>query len=153
MATLLPLALLWLGGVDAPATIKIGEACPAPQGQDIVVCGAPDRNSAFRIDPSVLAVGREKNDPGIVASNRDPAADTPCPSYGLKLCQGRDTVPILAIARVAARSAALAISGEDWREPLRTRPDDYSIYREAKAKEERQVSARRVRVGLSARPK
>jgi hypothetical protein len=154
MLTMIPAALLASAMTDPPLLAGAGaRACSAPAAkEEILVCGEP-KQSPYRIDPAVTAVTRKGEELGVRVPDRDPTRDPPCPSYGLKICEGRDTIPVLAIARVAAESASLALSGQDWREPLRTGLDHYEEYRTAKAKDERRRSDRRIRVGVGARPR
>lgn len=109
---------------------------------EIIVCR--QRGDKYRIDPSVLQAMRARE--AVPAQPRpgfaDMAATRGC--IGAHACKG-DTVALVSMALTAARAAALAIEGEDWRGPLRTRPDEYELYEEAKARRAREPSAK---VGL-----
>lgn len=96
----------------------------------VVVCGrSPDR---FRIDPAVLEAQRAAEAPRAKPETRIASANTDC--VGPQHCGG-GTVPLVGMALAAAAKAAiLAIDGEDWREPFRTRPDGYQAYQRARAK-------------------
>ena len=121
--------------------------CAPSKGTQIVVCGDPDARSPYRIDPPIALTQRNpEQDHGPSAHRR--IGEDVCPPHGLKICPGSDTIPVLAIARVAARSAMLAVNGEDWREPLRTQSNQFEEYRLAKAKADRRRSERKVRFGI-----
>ena len=159
MRRLFALSLL-IAGAAAPAfaqspeppKLEINTAAkgctPAAPGE-VVVCGeSPDK---YRIDADVLQVIRRQEQ----AANPprppvDVASGDPC-KVGPNGCPGEGALPLLMIAMKVAQVGVTAIKGEDWREPLRTRPDDYRLYQEEKAKRE----DRRVRVGIEfgARPK
>lgn len=111
--------------------------CKAAEPGEVVVCGERS-GDAYRIDPEVLAVERSREPPsGARPPDYLTVNDQSCVPHGPNGCPGRDVVPVLQMALVAARVAALAIEGEDWREPLRTRPDAYRLYVEEKAKREK----------------
>lgn len=109
------------------------EACPPGEAGEVVVCGQRGP-SPYRIDPDVLQAMRAKEK----AANppRPPArvaeAD-PC-KVGPTGCPGEGAVDFIRPALVILSTAIKAIQGEDWREPLRTGPDDYQTYSEEKAK-------------------
>ena len=123
----------------AAPRLDLGSAargCKAAEPGEVVVCGERGGDT-YRIDPEVLAVERSREPP---SRSRPPdylsVNDQSCVPHGANGCPGRDVVPVLPMAVVAAKAAVLAIQGEDWRDPLRTRPDSYRLYREEKAKSE-----------------
>ena len=124
------------------------QSCPHVTGEQVIVCGDRNQRSPYRIDPVIGAMSRQQ-EPSVASPPEHRRIDQEaCPPHGLKTCKGLDTIPILAIARVAAKSAMLAMDGEDWREPLRTQDDQYEVYREAKAREARRRDDRRPRFGI-----
>ena len=143
------LTVLLAAAEPAPEKLTLS-SCPKSGDQQIIVCADPAERSRYRIDPAITAAEK-----AAASDPRPPVhhtiGDEPCPPHGLKLCPGLDTVPVLAIARVALESAVLASNGEDWRAPMRTQSDQYELYREAKAKEERRKSDRKVRFGVFSR--
>ena len=124
--------------------------CEQADGDEIVVCAERGETDRYRIDPALMAVSRTLEKP---ADRRKPGYQTvgteQCKPHGIELCPGQDTIPVTAIALKTIQVAALAAKGEDWREALRTRPDEYRLYRQAKAK---QGSGKRVSVDLTVRP-
>jgi hypothetical protein len=152
------LALGTAGAAPAPAqpteaplylsTEAAPEDCKEATGNEVVVCGERGP-SPYRIDPDVLGAMRAEE----LAANppRPPgqvAEGDPC-NVGPNGCPGEGALPLMAIALTAAEMAVKAIQGEDWREPLRTGPDDYQRYEEAKRKRER--AKPRVSVGVGVR--
>ena len=128
--------------VSAAATACRGNAVDvADANADIVVC-APGP-SRYRIDRDVLEASRAREAP---PPKPDLSADAAMPAstgcVGPNACQG-SVVPLVRVALVAAQAAALALSGEDWREALRTKEDEYRLYQE---RQERRASERRVKV-------
>ena len=115
---------------------------------EIVVCGpARDR---YRIDPSVLETMRAREAPPPKPElNADAAASPSMGCVGPHACHG-DQVPLVRMALVAARAAALAASGEDWREAFRTKEDEYQQYRE---RQDRRASEGKVRIDLGPKPR
>ena len=135
-----------------PEPMKVTlSSCPQSEERQIIVCADPTERSRYRIDPAITAAEKAANPSNARPSVHQSIGEEPCPPHGLKLCPGLDTVPVLAIARVALESAVLASNGEDWRAPLRTQSDQYALYRDAKAKEERRKSDRKVRFGVFSR--
>jgi hypothetical protein len=137
-----------LVAADPGAKVMAKSICPVATGEQIIVCADPADRSGYRIDPALAAVQRQAGDLGADPLMQRDIGKEGCLPHGLKPCPGLDTIPVLAIARVAAQSAILAAGGEDWRAPLRTEADHYEVYREAKAKEERRKSDRKVRFGI-----
>jgi len=110
--------------------------CEAAEPGEVVVCGERGGDK-YRLDPDVLHVIRKAEE----AANppRPPAQiaeSDPC-KVGPNGCPGEGALPLLAIAMKAVEVAVTAAKGEDWREPLRTRPDQYRLYRESKEKREK----------------
>jgi hypothetical protein len=145
------LSLLASGVFTANPDQGVGPLSTCPRGTvgEIIVCGEPSQQSPYRIDPAVAAVQRQQEAPRIAPPEYLRVGEEECSPHGLKLCAGMDTIPVSAIARVAAESTILAVIGEDWRQPFRTQADHYEEYREAKAREERRRSDRKARFGLS----
>ena len=134
-----------------PAPLKLqapDEGCePASPGEVVVCRKAPGK---YRIDPDVLQVIRRQE----LAANppRPPvqvADGDPCKT-GPNGCPGEGAVPLLMIALKAAEVALAAAKGEDWREPLRTRPDEYQLYLEER--ERREKARVSIGVGISDKP-
>lgn len=111
------------------------EAEPCPPGEDgeVVVC-AQRGPSPYRIDPDVLQAMRAKERAANPPRPPAPIAEAdPC-KVGPSGCPGEGAVDFIRPALVMLSVAVKAIQGEDWREPLRTGPDDYQTYSEEKAK-------------------
>ena len=134
--------------VRSDEALSTSRRCDPAKGAQIVVCGDPDPRSPYRIDPAIALTQQNPHEQDRGPSAHRSIGEDVCPPHGLKVCPGSDTVPVLAIARVAARSAMLAVNGEDWREPFRTQSDQFEEYRLAKAKEDRRRSERKVRFGV-----
>lgn len=122
---------------------------PASPGE-IVVCG--ESQEKYRIDRDVLQVIREQE----LAANppRPPvqvADGDPC-KVGPNGCPGEGALPLLAIAMKAAQLAVQVAKGEDWREPLRTRPDEYEQYLKSKAKRNKAKPSVGIGIGISDGP-
>lgn len=114
---------------------------------EVVVCGK--RDERYRLDSAVMAVERSK-EPS--SGSRPPEYLSvnlqSCLPHGNGGCAGQGVVPVLKIAVVAAQVAARAIQGEDWREPLRTGPQDYRLYQESKARAEEPRPSVRLEFGV-----
>jgi hypothetical protein len=133
------------GAVRAEVTAAVRACRGDAASAEIVVCGpGPSR---YRIDPDVLAASRVREAPPLRPElSADAAAPASAGCIGPMACQG-DFVPLVGMALAAARAVALAANGDDWREALRTRPDEYRLYQE---RQDRRARERRVRleVGL-----
>ena len=127
-----------------PSGSPASEACASEDPAEILVCGRP--GDRFRIDPDVLEASRAREalppKPAVTA-DASPAAGC----VGPQACTG-NSVPLVAMALVAAKAAALAIDGEDWREALRTRQDEYRLKKQA---EERRARDHGIKIGVGAR--
>ena len=124
------------------------EQCRAASEAEIVVC-AERGPSRYRIDPDVLQSIRAKE----LADNppRKPSQVTdgdPC-TVGPNGCPGEGALPLMSMALTAVTMAVKGLQGEDWREPLRTGPDDYQRYLESKRKREGAGSRVSIGVGIS----
>lgn len=130
--------------VESAASPEPAGKCTSQDAAEIVVCR--ERNSRYRIDPSVLQAFRVRE--GAPAQPQQRIADLPATSgcIGLQACKG-DTVPLVKMGLAAARAVALAVEGEDWREAFRSKPDEYRLYQDAKARRTRE---RRVTIGIGA---
>jgi len=156
MATMLRMAFLLVGLLAAAPTAGQGvatselptvlESCDSAGADEIIVCAPREQVEPYRIDPGVLAEQRSKT------ANPQPdrmGALKPekCPPHGPR-CSGQGAVPISAIALVAVKTAILAATSENWREPLGLADDSYDEYRAAKAREQRRRDDRKVRFGV-----
>lgn len=132
--------------VLAPVT---PQRCDKPEGDEIVIC-AERGGDGYRIDPAVLAADRARQSP---RERRPPAHHAlgkgGCGSHGPHGCPGEGAIPVSAIALTAVQVAVLAAKGEDWRAPLRTKPDEYRLYQQARARNARD---RKARIGVDAAP-
>jgi hypothetical protein len=159
------IALLIAAAAAAPAAAGPAPATPTPTvGQPLVLSGlAPSaapctsndadevlvcaqRNQRYRIDPLVLEASRARN----AEPPKPPATAEASPTMGCigpSACKG-DQIPLVRMGLVALKAAALALDGQDWRNALRTREDEYRLYEAAKA---RSAKARRPRVTLDLR--
>ncbi len=119
-------------------------SCKSDNSADILVCGRPaDR---YRIDPAVLeAIRQREAAPAKPPLSPDTAPDTSC--VGPQHC-GDEVIPLVGMALVVAKAAALAANGDDWREALRTHEDEYRLYQQSEA---RKTEERRATFGISVR--
>jgi len=128
--------------VEMPVTISLKSKC-AGSDVEIVVCGQKG-TTAYRIDPAVLSAARSRD--AVPEDSRSPQqkADVHSCHDEPSKCQGSGVIPLLPAALKIAQAALLAVEGEDWREPFRTKADEYQLYRQGKAKQ------KRVSIGVSA---
>lgn len=116
--------------------------CTEPTSGEVVVCGERGR-SQYRIDPTTLETMRQqealKNPDRIASRDLPPQA---C-GVGADICAG-GMIPIFQPALKVVSAIVNAVQGDDWREPFRTGPDEYELYRQQKAKTDG------VSVGISA---
>jgi hypothetical protein len=133
--------------VRAEVSAATGACGASADSSEIVVCGpARDR---YRIDPSVLETMRAREAPPPKPELNATAAASPSMGcVGTQACHGSE-IPLVRMALVVARAAALAAAGDDWREAFRTKKDEYQQYRE---RQERRASDRKVRVEVGAKP-
>ena len=121
------------------------EAAPTEEGDckrensaEVIVCGHSNRR--YRIDPTVLAATRAAEalppKPPVSATAAEPCTGPNC---------GGGTIPLVGMALTALKAAELAADGDDWRDALRTHPDQYQVYEQKKNE-----SKARVSFGLSA---
>ena len=115
-------------------------ACKSSNAAEVVVCGRS--KPPYRIDPNVLAATRS-----VEAAPPKPPLDASTDRSCVGPNCGGGTIPLVGMALTALKAAELAAQGDDWREALRTRPDAYQAYQDAKAKDAKRP---RVSVGLSA---
>lgn len=129
----------------APDVAKAVQAeCKDASSTDLVVCGQGAKR--YRIDPSLLEAQRAHDAP----PPKPPLTAEVSPEKGCvgpQACEG-SVAPLVGMALVAVKAAALAAEGEDWRQALRTHQDEYRLYQQA---EERKAQDRRVRIGVGAR--
>lgn len=109
-------------------------ACKSAEAEAIVVCGR--QGSPYRIDPVVLGAQRAAEAPPGKKSDIAAASKGTMQCVGLNNC-GAGTVPLVAAALAAAKAAALAAQGEDWREAFRTGPTGYQRYEQSKSQKPR----------------
>lgn len=110
--------------------LQLAQRCKTNDAEDVVVCGRSKR--AYRIDPEVLAASRAADSqppkPPIETATTDRCVGPHC---------GGATIPLVRMALAAAKAAALAAQGDDWREAFRTHPDQYQIYEQSKGDNQR----------------
>lgn len=104
---------------------------PAAPGE-VVVCGERG-TSPYRIDAAVLQAIREKEKAENPRRLSDRSATAESCVVGPNACPGAGAVDLVGPALLVAKSLINAATGEDWREPFRTRPDDYQLHEQAKA--------------------
>lgn len=122
------------------------DPCQSPRPDEVTVCAERGQQDRFRIDPGVL--GQQRAAQANPEPNRNQAVrKEKCPPHG-PICEGQGAIPVSAIALLAAKTAILAATGEDWREPLGLNDKNYDEYRAAKAKEQRRRDERKVRFGI-----
>jgi len=111
-------------------TSQLAQPCKNGSPDEVVVCGRSKR--AYRIDPDVLAATRAADaqppKPPIETATADRCVGPHC---------GGATIPLVRMALAAAKAAALAAQGDDWREAFRTHPDQYQVYQQSKGTDER----------------
>jgi hypothetical protein len=112
---------------------------------EIIVCGGS--TGRFRIDPTVMEASRIREAPPPKPELDATKVSAKSGCVGPNACDG-GVIPLVRMALVAARAAALAANGEDWREALRTKADEYRLYEERKDRRDRE---RKVRVEFGAR--
>lgn len=139
------------GGASAPVppvlspAVNGSAACKSDNADEVVVCAKP--GDRYRIDSSVLEAGRARDAlPPKPAPDANRVASNGC--VGPASCTGA-VVPLVRMALVAARAAALAANGDDWRDAIRTHEDEYRLYQQA---EKRRASERKVRIGIAVGP-
>ena len=133
-------------GVATAGLPTVSGSCDSAGSDEIIVCAPREQAEPYRLDPGVLAEQRSKN------ANPEPdrmGALKPekCPPHGPR-CSGQGAIPISALAIVALKTAILAATSENWREPLGLADDGYDEYRAAKAREQRRNDERKVRFGV-----
>jgi hypothetical protein len=125
------------GAVSSPA-----DACKNDKPDEVIVCGKPGER--FRIDPNVLEADRAANAlPAKPPAQADQAGAGGC--VGPNSCKD-GVIPLVGMALAAAKAAALAANGDDWRDAIRTHDDEYRLYKQA---EERRRKDRGVKIGVS----
>ena len=128
----------------APLDIKPGD-CTRNSPDEVLVCGR--KTERYRIDPSVLQAEREHDAlPAKPSLTADAAPSGGCVGGTGTGCTGGGVIPLVGMAEVAIKAVALAASGDDWRDALRTHQDEYRLYEEEQA---RKAEARKPRIGLS----
>jgi hypothetical protein len=130
---------------DTPSMVSsAADPCKGAGGNDILVCGKRGADK-FRIDRNVLEADRAANalppKPPVDAS--EVAQGNAC--VGPNACKD-GVIPLVGMALAAAKAAALAASGGDWRDAIRTHEDEYRLYKQA---EERRRKERGIKIGVS----
>ncbi|QIL03172.1 hypothetical protein G7078_10550 [Sphingomonas sinipercae] len=126
-----------LAGKSALVAPTESGKCQAGAPNEVVVCGKREPN--YRLDPAALATARARDalpaapDPTAALANASPCSA----GIGPQGCTGKADIDFVAVGLLAAKAAAAAAQGEDWRETFRTRPDEYNEYRAAKDRENR----------------
>ena len=144
----LPAALIFLAqaatGASAPPDTNAPtktEACtpraPDSNAREIVICA--DRPNGYRIDPDVLAAKKAKKQ-ALAGRPKPPTKmpDTSCTVVGPAGCIAAPGINLLAAAATAAEMAARLSRGQEIGSMFVTdpQPDEYQLYREAKAERE-----------------
>ena len=101
---------------------------------DIVICAK--RSHGYRPDLDVIEAKRTSQAPRRPQRSAHPSPPPNCATVGPEGCTGTPTVDLVRGAAVLATAAAKAVSHEDWRSAFRTKPDEYQLYVNAKAKRE-----------------
>ena len=127
-----------------PAVVSsAADPCKGASKADILVCGKRGADR-FRIDPNVLEADRAANAlPAKPPVQADQASASGC--VGPNSCKD-GVIPLVGMALAAAKAAALAANGDDWRDAIRTHDDEYRLYKQA---EERRRKDRGVKIGVS----
>jgi hypothetical protein len=118
----------------APDSVERGGG----SGAEIVVCGARER--PYRIDPDVLAGQRARE--ALPADTRTAfscAVRGSCHDTYAK-CQGSGVIPVLPAALKTIEAVVLAVKGEDWRQPFRSKPNEFEAYQAAQGERRAGVS-------------
>lgn len=123
---------------QAPATANadsVDESCRSKDARDIVVCA--QRRQEYRIDPSVIDAGRQAEAINRSMTSPAPAAQAVCSSQPMGCGRSPASLDLANVALVAVTTAIRAAKGEDWTRGLKPGgPDEYQLYREAKARRE-----------------
>lgn len=126
----------------ADAVSSLPDACKSAKPDEVIVCGKPGQR--YRIDPNVLEADRAANAlPPKPPVQADQAGASGC--VGPNACKD-GVIPLVGMALAAAKAAALAANGDDWRDAIRTQDDQYRLYKQA---EERRRKERGVKIGVS----
>lgn len=118
----------------AASPAKAATDCKQGDGKEVVVCGERER-SPYRIDPVTLDAMRSEDalkHPDRVARREPPPAGC---GVGADICAG-GVFPVAQAAEKVVMAVVNAVHGDDWREPFRTGPDSYDLYRRSKAKKD-----------------
>jgi hypothetical protein len=139
---------------DPPARVGthlMPRRCPELSGDgEVVVCG--ERERPYRIDPDVLAGQRARDvPPEDTRTAQEKAVQGSCHDTYAK-CQGSGTIPILAPALKTIQAVVLAAKGEDWRQPFRSKPDDYQAYQAAQGERRAKIDVSLVAGASSGAP-
>ncbi|MDQ3078191.1 MAG: hypothetical protein M3Q83_05035 [Pseudomonadota bacterium] len=118
----------------------VAPGCDTPTDGAIVVCGR--KNDRYRIDPKVLAALRSRDaQRGLRPEARTMIFNERCSAVGGTACPGQNVVPISSMLIVAVTALVKIARGEDLLPMLKTIPDDYELFKQAKAREEAGDSA------------
>jgi hypothetical protein len=103
--------------------------CDNDDPDAVVVCGRSQK--PYRIDPNVLAATRAAE----ASPPKPPVGSAPPEQCTGPNCGGGSYVPLVGMALTALKAAELAAQGDDWRDAFRTRPDQYRLYQEERARQ------------------
>ena len=124
--SLAPSGSMAAANLGSPSDVR----CKSDDATTVVVCGRSQQR--YRIDPVVLEATREAEAPP-PKPNLDATAAPGCIGPNC----GGGMIPLVAMALTAVKAAVLASQGDDWRDALRTHPDAYRQYEDAKARTSR----------------
>jgi hypothetical protein len=106
--------------------------CRALTPGEVVVCGERGA-SPYRIDPTILEAMRQKERAANPPRPPERSAGAETCAVGPQACPGEGAVDFVRPAMLIVAAAVKALQGEDWREPFRTKPDDYQVYQDSKS--------------------
>ena len=117
---------------------RVRSDCKAEDPKAVVVCGRSGQ--PYRIDATVLAATRAADAPPPKPPLGGDVSQAVCSG---PQCGGGTTIPLVGMALTALKAAELAANGDDWRDALRTHPDQYRVYERTKSD-----APKKARIGL-----
>lgn len=105
--------------------------CRPEAPNDVIVCRQRGTN-LYRIDPTVLKATRVKELAENPPRPTDPSVVAESCAVGPIVCPGAGSVDFIGPLILLTKSLVNAAQGKDWREPFRTKPDDYQLHEQAK---------------------